>query len=100
VLTGLTDVVPSTFADVRRIEDYALHGDLQTAALIDRSGHRRSRLRSGLVIGQVLLCTVLVAGSMLFLRSLANAKAIDPDLVQALTAGWIACSVEICAIKE
>jgi predicted permease len=44
----------------------------------DRSGFGRSRLRSGLVIGQVLLCTVLVAGSMLFLRSLANAKAIDP----------------------
>jgi predicted permease len=44
----------------------------------DRSGYRRSRLRSGLVIGQVLLCTVLVAGSMLFLRSLANARAIDP----------------------
>ena len=38
MLTGLTDVVPSTFADVRRIEDYALLGDLQTAALIDRSG--------------------------------------------------------------
>jgi GH15 family glucan-1,4-alpha-glucosidase len=38
VLTGLTDVVPSTFADVRRIEDYALLGDLQTAALIDRGG--------------------------------------------------------------
>jgi predicted permease len=30
------------------------------------------------VIGQVLLCTILVAGSMLFLRSLGNAKAIDP----------------------
>jgi GH15 family glucan-1,4-alpha-glucosidase len=38
VLTGLTDVLPSTLADVRRIEDYALLGDLQTAALIDRSG--------------------------------------------------------------
>ena len=38
MLTGLTDVVPSTFADVRRIEDYALLGDLQTAALIDRTG--------------------------------------------------------------
>jgi len=44
----------------------------------DRSGYRRSRLRSGLVVGQVLLCTILVAGSMLFLRSLGNAKAIDP----------------------
>jgi GH15 family glucan-1,4-alpha-glucosidase len=38
VLTGLTDVIPSALADVRRIEDYALLGDLQTAALIDRSG--------------------------------------------------------------
>jgi predicted permease len=35
----------------------------------DRSGYRRSQLRSSLVIGQVLLCTVLVAGSMLFLES-------------------------------
>jgi predicted permease len=44
----------------------------------DRSGYRRSRLRSTLVVGQVLLCTVLVAGSMLFLRSLGNAKEINP----------------------
>jgi predicted permease len=44
----------------------------------DRSGYRRSRLRSALVVGQVVLCTVLVAGSMLFLRSLGNAKEIDP----------------------
>ena len=44
----------------------------------DRSGYRRSKLRSTLVVGQVLLCTVLVAGSMLFLRSLGNAKEIDP----------------------
>jgi predicted permease len=49
----------------------------------DRSGYRRSRLRSGLVIGQVLLCTVLVAGSMLFLRSLGNARAIDPGFPTA-----------------
>ena len=44
----------------------------------DRSGYRRSRLRSGLVIGQVIMCTVLVASSLLFVRSLVNAKAIDP----------------------
>jgi predicted permease len=44
----------------------------------DRSGYRRSKLRSTLVVGQVLLCTVLVAGSMLFLRSLGNAKEINP----------------------
>jgi predicted permease len=59
--------------------------DLVTALRDDgeRSGYGRSRLRSGLVIGQVLLCTVLVAGSMLFLRSLANAKALDPGFVTA-----------------
>ena len=58
----------------------------------DRSGYRRSRLRSGLVIGQVLLCTVLVAGSMLFLRSLVNAKAIDPGFA---TAGVIDVAVDL-----
>ena len=49
----------------------------------DRSGYRRSALRSGLVIGQVVLCTVLVSGSMLFLRSLVNAKQIDPGFSTA-----------------
>ena len=58
----------------------------------DRSGYRRSRLRSGLVIGQVLLCTVLVAGSMLFLRSLGNAKAIDPGFA---TAGVIDVGIDL-----
>jgi putative ABC transport system permease protein len=58
----------------------------------DRSGYRRSRLRSGLVIAQVLLCTVLVAGSMLFLRSLGNAKAIDPGFA---TVGVIDIPVDL-----
>jgi predicted permease len=63
----------------------AVRRDLVTALRddADRSGYRRSRLRSGLVIGQVLLCTVLVAGSMLFLRSLANAREIDPGFSTA-----------------
>ena len=58
----------------------------------DRSGYRRSRLRSGLVVGQVLLCTILVAGSMLFLRSLVNAKAIDPGFA---TTGVIDVPVDL-----
>jgi len=58
----------------------------------DRSGYRRSRLRAGLVISQVLLCTVLVAGSMLFLRSLSNAKSIDPGFV---TAGIIDVPIDL-----
>lgn len=49
----------------------------------DRAGYRRSRLRSGLVIGQVLLCTVLVTGAALFLRSLGNARVIDPGFAAA-----------------
>jgi predicted permease len=58
----------------------SVNRDLVTAIRddADRSGFRRSRLRSALVVSQVLLCTVLVAGSMLFLRSLGNAKSIDP----------------------
>ena len=58
----------------------------------DRSGYRRSRLRSALVISQVLLCTVLVAGSMLFLRSLGNARAIDPGFS---TAGIIDVPIDL-----
>jgi predicted permease len=38
----------------------------------------RSRLRSGLIAAQVALCTVLLACSTLFLRSLANARDIEP----------------------
>ena len=49
----------------------------------DRGGYRRSRLRSGLVIGQVVLSKVLVAGAALFLRSLGNAKSMDPGFAAA-----------------
>ncbi|HKG94115.1 MAG TPA: ABC transporter permease [Gemmatimonadaceae bacterium] len=41
-------------------------------------GYRRSRLRSALVVAQVTLSLVLLTGSTLFLRSLANAHLIDP----------------------
>jgi predicted permease len=41
------------------------------------SGFRRSRLRSGLVVGQVALSVLLVIGAGLFLRSLRNVLAID-----------------------
>jgi predicted permease len=68
VLFGLAPAMQS----VRRDLITAMRDDA------DRSGYRRSQLRSALVVSQVLLCTVLVAGSMLFLRSLGNARAIDP----------------------
>lgn len=39
---------------------------------------RRLNLRNALVVVQVMLSTVLLCGSGLFLRSLANAQAVDP----------------------
>ena len=41
-------------------------------------GFRRSRLRSAFVTAQVTLSLVLLIGATLFLRSLANARSIDP----------------------
>lgn len=43
------------------------------------SGQSRSRLRSGLLIAQVALSTVLLAGAGLFVRTLANARAEGPS---------------------
>jgi predicted permease len=73
VLFGLAPALQS----VRRDLVTAIRDDA------DRSGYRRSRLRSALVVSQVSLCTVLVAGSMLFLRSLSNARSIDPGFPTA-----------------
>jgi predicted permease len=41
-------------------------------------GRRRSRLRSTLVIGQVTVCTLLLISAGLCVRSLLNARSIDP----------------------
>src|SRR5439155_12466056 len=38
----------------------------------------RSRMRSALIASQIALCTILLACATLFLRSLANARVIDP----------------------
>jgi predicted permease len=43
-----------------------------------QAGGSRSRLRSGLVIAQVTACVVLLVGASLCLRSLRNARSIDP----------------------
>jgi putative ABC transport system permease protein len=42
------------------------------------AGFRRSRLRSALVLGQVSVCLVLLIGAGLCVRSLLNARSIDP----------------------
>ena len=43
-----------------------------------QAGASRSRLRSGLVIAQVTACVVLLVGASLCIRSLMNARSIDP----------------------
>jgi len=53
-------------------------------------GHQRSHLRGGLVIAQVALSLVLLAGAGLILRSLQNAQAIGPgfDVERTVTASF------------
>ena len=64
---GLTPLLQTWRADV--------NGDLRANAA---AGKVRSRLRNLLVVGQIALSTVLLAGSALFVRTLANARAQDP----------------------
>ncbi|MDB4951499.1 MAG: permease [Gemmatimonadetes bacterium] len=52
--------------------------DLMGVLRDEAGGLRPSRLRSALVVGQVALCTVLIGGAGLFLRSLGNARHLDP----------------------
>lgn len=47
-------------------------------ALKDETGGRRQRLRSALVIGQIAMCSLLLAWAGLFARSLQRAVAVDP----------------------
>ena len=56
------------------------------------AGFRRSRLRSGLVVLQVTVCTVLLACSSLVLRSLVNARDMSPGFA---TAGLLDAAVEL-----
>ena len=42
------------------------------------ASHRKSRLRSFLIAGQIATCTVLLVGATLCVRSLRNASSIDP----------------------
>ncbi len=57
-----------------------------------QGGASRSRLRSGLVIAQVTACVVLLVGSSLCLRSLLNARSIDPGFE---VAGGVTASMNV-----
>jgi len=63
---------------VDNLKDGAVHG-----------GSSRSRLRNALVVAQVSACVVLLVGASLCLRSLVNARSIDPgfDTHNAIAAG-------------
>ncbi|HEX8695201.1 MAG TPA: ABC transporter permease [Longimicrobium sp.] len=52
--------------------------DVTSSLKEDSAAPRRSRMRGALVGAQVALCMVLLAGAALFLRSLGNARRIDP----------------------
>jgi predicted permease len=54
-----------------------------------QAGAAKSRLRNGLVIAQVTACVVLLVGASLCLRSLLNARSIDPgfEIAGGVTAG-------------
>jgi predicted permease len=54
-----------------------VNSDLRTTSA---TGRAHSGLRKALVVGQVALSTLLLAGSAMFIRTLANARAQDPTL--------------------
>ena len=68
----------SKLNQVDNLKDGAAHG-----------GSSRSTLRNALVVAQVTACVVLLVGASLCLRSLLNARSIDPgfDTRNALAAG-------------
>jgi len=68
VVFGLAPALRASAVDPARV----LREESQTA------GRKKSRLRNVLVVGQVAMCVVLLAGATLCVRSLRNANAIDP----------------------
>src|SRR4029078_3163487 len=70
VLLGLA---PMMHARLPRLSDA-----LKTSARGGSSGMRSQRLRSALVIGEVALAVVLLAGAGLMIRSIQKLAAIDP----------------------
>jgi len=68
----------SRLNQVDHLKDGAAHG-----------GSSRSKLRNALVVSQVTACVVLLVGATLCLRSLLNARSIDPgfDTRHAVAAG-------------
>jgi predicted permease len=65
---GLAPALRASSVDAARV----LREESQTA------GRKKARMRNGLVVAQMAICVVLLAGATLCVRSLMNANAIDP----------------------
>ncbi len=79
IVFGLAPALQQSRANqVENLKDGAAHG-----------GSSRSRLRNALVVAQVTACVVLLVGASLCLRSLLNARSIDPgfDTRNTIAAG-------------
>ncbi|HEY2859051.1 MAG TPA: ABC transporter permease [Terracidiphilus sp.] len=68
VVFGLAPALRSSSVEAARV----LREESQTA------GRKKARLRNTLVVAQMAMCVVLLAGASLCVRSLMNANAIDP----------------------
>jgi predicted permease len=68
VLFGLAPALRASAVDAARV----LREETQTA------GRKKARMRNALVVAQMAMCVVLLAGAALCVRSLMNANAINP----------------------
>jgi len=68
VVFGLAPALRASAVEASRV----LREESQTA------GRKKTRMRNALVVAQVAMCVVLLAGATLCVRSLMNANAIDP----------------------
>jgi predicted permease len=68
VICGLAPALRASAVEAARV----LREESQTA------GRKKARIRNVLIVAQMAMCVVLLAGAMLCVRSLRNANAIDP----------------------
>jgi predicted permease len=74
LLFGLAPALRSTRLDLMP----ALKGTVGNLSSVSQTGIRRLRLGSGLVVAQVALSVLVLAGAGLLVRTLANLKNLDP----------------------
>jgi predicted permease len=77
LLSSLTGIIFG-LAPALRASSPNLTSALKDEGFAGNAGYRRSRLRSLFVVAQVTLSLVLLIGAGLLIRSLLNARAIDP----------------------